>query len=258
MLKFNFKTLGLAAFASALMIFTNDLSLEAANPTYVNEATGYVAEIDDEADLLSDKEERELLDTMAITTKWGNVCFKSVDYNYTSAESYARSVSKEKYGNSSNSVFLIDMDNRMIYIFSDGAIYKTITKSYANTITDNVYRYASSGDYFSCANKAFEQENKLLAGQRIAQPMKYICNALLAMIVSLIATFIYAINVSSTKKAKDEEIVNNIEKKLNLDTPTIQFVRETKHYNPDTSSSGGGGGGGGGGGSSGGGGGHSF
>lgn len=43
-------------------------------------------------------------------------------------------------------VFAIDMDNRNIWIHSDGAVYQVVTKGYADTVTDNVYRYASRGD----------------------------------------------------------------------------------------------------------------
>ena len=53
-----------------------------------------------------------------------------------------------------------------------------LQNSYADSITDNVYTYASNRDYFSCAAKGFERELNLLKGQKIRQPMKYISNAL--------------------------------------------------------------------------------
>lgn len=84
---------------------------------------------------------------------------------------------------------MIDMDNRNIWIHSNGAIYRTITKSYADTITDNVYTYASAQDYYGCASEAYTQMATLLAGRRIAQPMKYISNALLALIIALLINY---------------------------------------------------------------------
>ena len=56
------------------------------------------------------------------------------------------------------------MDNRNIWIHSNGAINRTINKAYAETITDNVYTYASDADYYICAMKVYEQEYTLLQG----------------------------------------------------------------------------------------------
>ena len=54
-----------------------------------------------------------------------------------------QSLYREKYGSESGTIFVIDMDNRNIWIHSNGAINRTINKAYAETITDNVYTYAS-------------------------------------------------------------------------------------------------------------------
>lgn len=70
------------------------------------------------------------------------------------------------------------MDNRNIWIHSNGGIYRIITSSYADTITDNVYQYATKRDYYGCCYEAFTEMLTLLQGNRIAQPMKYISNAL--------------------------------------------------------------------------------
>ena len=80
-------------------------------------------------------------------TVYGNVMLKTIDTNSTTTESYVRSLYREKYGTDSGTIFIIDMYNRNIWIHSNGKIYSTVTSSYADTITDNVYRYASSKDY---------------------------------------------------------------------------------------------------------------
>ena len=125
---------------------------------YVNPDTGYEAVIVDDALLLSVAEKSMLLDKMKLITTYGNVMFNSIYYNSTSTESYIKSLYREKYGSESGTIFVIDMDNRNIWIHSNGAINRTINKAYAETITDNVYTYASDADYYICAMKVYEQE----------------------------------------------------------------------------------------------------
>ncbi len=225
--------------------------------TYVNPDTGYEAAVRDDAGLLTLEQADALLLEMKEITAYGNVIFHSTDSNFSSANYYAGEVYHDAYGSDSGTLFLIDMQNRMIYIFSDGAVYKTITKGYANTITDNVYSYATDADYYTCASKVFEQELSLLQGQRIAQPMKYICNILLAVILALLINYFVVKATSMQKKPSDKEIMKGIFTSQQLENAHAQFTHETQRYSPQ-SSGGSGGGGGGGGGSSGGGGGHSF
>ena len=165
---------------------------------------------------------------------------------------------------------MIDMYNRRIEIFSDGAIYKTITRTRANEITDNIYKYATAGDYYMAAKKTFEQMETILEGGRIATPMKYATNAAFAIGIVLIINFII---ITAQRKKKNVTTLTNAlayeggrgrisaVKSVNS---VMTSQRKTRHVESSGGSSGGGGGGfsggggGGGGFSSGGGGGHSF
>lgn len=264
-----------AMFASAILIFTyvtvmsqmtaraesspegKDISIK-----YTNTDTGYDLVIDDRADLLTEEQEEALFTVMEPITKYGGVAFLTVDTNDSTAEGLARSFYREKFGTDNGTLFLIDMDNRKIWIHSDGAIYKVITTSNAETITDNVFRYASAGNYYDCAANAYDQIFRLLEGERIARPMKYISNAVLAVILALLANFVFVSRYAKLKKPTDKILLANMEHSFNSTKPTVKYTGETKVYDPvsDSSSSGGSSGGGGGssGGSSGGGGGHSF
>lgn len=231
-----------------------------------NEETGYYIYLDDWADLLNDEEEQDLLEIMQPITTYGNVAFVSIATNPEGdTKAYAQSYYQERFGYSSGTVFLIDMDERYLWIYSNGEIYKTITTSYANTITDNVYSYASDGDYFRCASKAFEQINTLLEGRHIAQPMKYISNALLAIVIALLINYFLVMTFSRSRKATNSQLLDGIFSKAEVKNPHTEFVKQTKRYSPQqrstsgvSSRSGGGGRIGGGGGSRGGGGGHRF
>lgn len=230
--------------------------------TYRNPDTGYRVVIEDRAELLTEEQRRELSEFMEKITAYGNAAFLTVDSNYGTTESLAREYFSEQFGTDSGTLFVIDMDNRNIWIHSDGAVYGIITASYADTITDNVYRYASKADYYGCAEEAFREIHALLEGRKISQPMKYISNALLAMILALLANFGLIIFFTRLRKPKDAAILNHIHKKFNHSGIVGTYTHQTKIYDPISRGSGGGGGhsggGHGGGGHSGGGGGHSF
>ena len=227
---------------------------------YENPDTGYRALIEDQAELLTKGDCQRLLESMKKITAYGNTAFLTTNTNSGSTEKFARDSYRRLFGTDSGTVFVIDMDNRNIWIFSDGAVYKVITKAYANTITDNVYRYASKEDYYYCAAEAFYEINKLLEGQKIGRPMKYISNALLAMILSLLANFGLIIVFTRLRKPREDVTLAHIHRKLVYSNIVGTYSYQTKIYDPVShgSSEGGGGGGRSGGGSSGGGGGHGF
>lgn len=243
------------------MTFMSQITVQA-EERYTNADTGYGVVIDDRADLLTEDQEEALAAVMEPITKYGGAAFLSVDDNASTAESLARSFYRETFGTDSGTLFLIDMDNRKIWIHSDGAVYKAVTTADAETITDNVFRYASAGNYYDCAAGAYDQIFRLLEGERIARPMKYISNAVLAVILALLANFVFISRYARLKKPKDRELLANAEYYFKSTPPAVEYTGQTKVYDPvsDSSSGGGssGGGGSGGGGSSGGGGGHSF
>ena len=146
--------------------------------------------IRDDADLLTDSEERDLLADMQEICEYGTPMFWST-LETGDAEQLAEDFYHAQIGRTSGTLLVINMRSRVITVYSDGDIYRTITTSEANTITDNIYRYASSGDYFKCARSAFEQIGRLLRGERIARPMKLISNFLLSVTVALLIVYLY-------------------------------------------------------------------
>lgn len=259
----------LAGVIWSLLLFWGNTFVVYAAVVYENPDTKYQIIIEDRADLLSETEEAQLAEEMQEITTYGNVAFVTIDQNpYSSAEQFIQNFYQEYFQVSSGTIFLIDMDNRKIWIHSNGRIYRTITKSYANIITDNVYSYASKREYYQCASRAFRQISTLLRGEKIAQPMKYICNACLAVVVAFLINYFIVMMYSKSKKPSDANVLMGIPMKYQLNHPKVQLIRETKRYSPVSSNSGGRSSGGshssgggfssGGGHSSGGGGGHSF
>ena len=230
-----------------------------ADQSSTNSETGYRTVLVDEADLLSVEEESELLAIMQDSSAYGNVMFLSVDsHDYSTTYRLAESRFEETFGYSNGVIFVIDMQKRMLWITGMDQTQYIITDNYCDTITDNIYTYASDGDYFTCSCIAFEQIHAVLQGKSIPMPMKYICNFLLSIALALVLNYFVAMFLSSKTKASKKEIRSNMIFHFRIMDPKAEFTHETKVYNPSTSSGGssGGGGGGGGGGSSGGG--HSF
>lgn len=228
---------------------------------YAKADNGYRSVIQDEADLLTDAEEKNLLEAMEPITQYGNVAFLSTVDNHHSTGYYAEACYRDLFSHESGTVFLIDMDNRNIWIFSDGEIYDVVTEDYADTITDNVYRQASRADYFDCAQNVYHQMDTILSGGRIAQPMKYMCNLLLAFLSSLLIFYFVVRFYALTHRPSDKEVKEMIYAQCQISNCTSTLVNQTKVYHPHTSSSGGSSGGRSSGGarrSSGGGGGHRF
>lgn len=226
-----------------------------------NEDTGYQVCIEDDAELLSETERQDLARQMINITDYGNVMFKTIDENGGSTPGYAKSLYRERFGNSSGTLFLIDMDNRNIWIRNGGRISYIITNDYSDTITDNCYTYASRGDYYGCAQKAFSQIEAVLRGERIAQPMKYICNAFLSVILSLLLTLGLVRLLSRHTAPSHGDLLRAAAHKFWLNDPQAAYTHTTKRYDPPSSDSSGsdsGGGGSSGGGGGGSGGGHSF
>ena len=120
-----------------------------AKDTVVTE-NGYQIVIRDDAGLLSDSEEKKLIEDMRPITEYGNVAFVSGSVYNMETSTYAKQVYKQLFGETSGMVFVIDMGNRNIWIYSQDDVYKVINRGYANTITDNVYRYASREEYYAC------------------------------------------------------------------------------------------------------------
>lgn len=227
---------------------------------YLNPETNNMAVVYDEAGLLTDEEEALLLEQIAPLTEYGNIGFVSghdlSHPNYKEYREYAYTSTFDKQG---GTVFFIDMTNRKVSIFSRGQNYKVISKGYANTITDNVYEYATDGDYYGCASEAFYEIGILLSGQRISQPMKYINNALLSLILSSLIVWLIVILMTLSKAPTKDAAAANIRSNARLLGQTKRLMKvSTRSKSSGSGGGGGGGGSSGGGGGGGGGGSHSF
>ena len=226
-------------------------------PAYKDPATGNEIYMIDEEDLLSDAEEEKLIEQMKGVLPYGGAAFVSVSAYSNSTGDEAEFYLRQLFGNNSGTVFMIDMWNRNIWIQSGAEMYRVITKGYANSITDNVYKMASREEYYECASEAFRQMQTLLDGGRISQPMKHITNALIAIIAALLINFFLVKFTTKIPKPAPEVILAATAVGFAASRGNRVLTKERRIVSSSGSGSGGGGYSGGGGGFSGGGGGSS-
>ncbi len=237
---------------------------------YQDQENGSRAVVEDSANLFTDGEEAKLLDQLKELLSYGNMGIVTNEEFNSDAAAFARTRYLEIFGETNGTIFLIDMYNRRIQIFSGGSLYRTIPEAKANEITDNVYTYASSGNYYQTASKAFEQIKICLEGGVVVAPMRLATNAAFAIGIVLLINFI--IITSQRKKKAATTLTNALVHSRNVPSGTVvknvRTVLRKQSRKKHVESSGGGfigggggggfSGGGGGGGFSGGGGGHSF
>ena len=223
--------------------------------TRTNETTGFIAVLDDSGSLLDTAEYNGVWEAMMPITEHCNVGFytysgSSTNYVMDKAKAWAN----ENFTGTST-LFIIDMATRQLAVWSSTDVQKTLTQSKGYTITDNVYKYASRGDYAGCAVSAFNQMNKALKGETIKGPMRVISNALLALLAAILLAYLFiSARMEQEVKVSLPDIVTTTAAGAGAVIAAKTLTRKVRH----SSSSGGGGGFHGGGGFSGGGGGGGF
>ena len=165
-------------------------------------ASGYRAVIQDDADLLSDAEEAKLLSELEGNLQYGNMAVITLPKgnSYGGAQNAAERLTWEYFQDVDGATFVIDMETRYLYLYTYGSVMKVISVSDCDSITDNVYKQASRADYYGCASEAMAQVRKLLEGHQIARPMMIILTVLMALFIG--AFLMYLIMKSTMKIPK--------------------------------------------------------
>ena len=161
----------------------------------------------DELGLLSSTEAEQLRQDMEPITAFGNVAFWTTDQYARDEVEQARLKRRELFGLESGIILVINMNVRKVSVQSYGTINDTITADRANTITNNVRNYLTKGDYYGGASTAFRQIFRLLDGGRIPQPMKYLSNAAIALMLSLMLMLPFAFRYASSFRKGDPILI---------------------------------------------------
>ncbi|MBQ7535103.1 MAG: TPM domain-containing protein [Stomatobaculum sp.] len=221
--------------------FTSDFST--GKKTYENNETGYFAYLADDADLFNKGDEERLAEQLIPITEYGNAAVVTAYVQGQNTSNFAKDAYISLFGNGvSGTIFIIDMGNRNIWICSDGEIYKTITKGYANIICDNVYRHATKGRYYKCASEALSQITVLLDGGKIARPMKLITSVLLALLLSCILNYWMVTLTVGVEPPTADVLAGGVIGSVAASNAAQKIIRTKRTYDPPSKGGGGGGG----------------
>ena len=193
--------------------------------------------IEDDANLLSEFEEEALKEKMADLKEYGNILLKTTNIStgYYSSLKYIQNYYYSKLQNKSGVAFYIDMHSRQICACATGGLDKIITSGKCDSIMDNVYSYATKGQYYRCATEVFKQMNTLLNGGKIAESMKYICNTFVSIMISMLVCCGIVSSMYKNKKASDNELIEECEVSLENTPITVTKSGTHREYSPSSS-----------------------
>ncbi|MBO4398860.1 MAG: TPM domain-containing protein [Lachnospiraceae bacterium] len=161
----------------------------------------------DDASLFRDSQEADILEIMQDLSEYGNVAVYTIRQNrYGDTADYAENLYANLFDEDSGLLFIIDMDQREIYVETDGYIGSFISRGRARVLTDNAYRLATNGQYAACAEKVLNQSLRILQGHAIPQPMVIASNAAIAIMLALLINFIVLRSLNSHSDVTVEEL----------------------------------------------------
>ena len=246
----------LLAAACALPCFTEGNGAGSAGSA----GSAYRVVIQDDAGLLDTAELADVRAEMEAVAQYCNVGLYTTNRRSgQSAQEQAKAWGNRTFGTADYTVFVIDMYQRWMEIYSSERIYRVVTRAKANTITDNTYKYATNGKYADCAKEVFAEIRQVLEGYEIASPMRKVTNALVAVAVALLLAYllIYA-RMEKETEVSVPGIITVMAAGAGTAVLAKKLTRTVKHSSSSGGGHGGGGGGFSGGGGGGGGGGHGF
>lgn len=222
------------------LCYADDGSATGGTPVvcYVNPETNYKIIIADYADYLTTEEKVLLMEDMKPITSQGNVVY----YTYLHGGRDLASSCEYFYlaclgANEPGVMFAINPDE--LYIYAEGSMADIVTNRYANSIADNVYKKAMVDDYYGCASDSYHQIIALLNNKNIPEPMKYICNALLGLLLSFMICFLYAYFTSRIQVRKGA-LLEGGRRDLTVTDHNQALIKQDSQYMPVSSGGSGG------------------
>ena len=228
-------------------------------PVTVHAETESQIIVDDLANLLSSEEESLLVERTK--DRLGSKNYNILFLTYDDAEGYSTMVYSDDYmddlfpvGTENNIGFIIDMDNREIYINTMGGAIQSLSDYEIEEGLDIGYNYVSEQEYFECLDGmatyaiprlggGYNADGTLSAGSKALNGLQagFIPSALVAAaVVGFLAISHNKANKSinpNTYVGKNNYNLINKKEKYNRTYETVQ----KDYYKPKSSSSGGGG-----------------
>ncbi|MCR5795250.1 MAG: TPM domain-containing protein [Solobacterium sp.] len=215
------------------LLFAFRIIINAGGTVYGNPENGHRVVIDDQAGLLSEDEEKELMEHMIPLTAYGEVAFAAIDKNYPkrsaryidypdelyyySSLEIARNYYTFCFGEKSGILFMIDLASDQTYrvneftkdliIIKQGAIHKKISDYYADKTIDKVAQLYSRKEYLKCAASVFDRIGRELAGEKNDDSAKILSSILLAVSFSVLLNYLLVLFTRRWKPQKRDRMI---------------------------------------------------
>ena len=135
------------------------------------------------------------------------------------------------------------MGNRKLTLSASTQMEQLIG-SERSSIVDNIYQLASKRKYYECASECFKQIKIVINNGEIAHDMKYIDNAIIAVVLGLMVNFFLIFATSRTSNRKEKrKLLGDMALDTTLAGVAINLGKRSRRYEPRKSSRSGGGGG---------------
>lgn len=112
-----------------------------------------------------------------------------------------------------------------LYLYPEGGMYGGISDYTCLTITDNIYSLASQGRYAECVRAGLGQIGSVMQDEPIAQPMRIICNVLLALLGGMFVTLVYAGLTTMSDRPSRSEWRRELTVYTTINDLTSRYVR---------------------------------
>lgn len=230
------RILAIAAVLVMLVPFVLDLIRGLAEEESAPVPGTYRVTIVDRAELLTEAQEENLAKAMRNVAAYHPVAFFSVNYSGgRSASRLAEILFDEVFPEKNGILFLIDMDNREIWL-QKANNNRNLTTALCNTVTDNVYRYASFGNYSRCAEEAFMQVYRILNGERVPETMKHMSNLFLSLAAAVLLVFHFAAKGTGVIRPKQVfDVDDNMTGHVSTGNVKKRFLRKIVQTRSDSS-----------------------
>ena len=180
--------------------------------------------------LLSDREEEQLVSDMMPLTQYGTAVFWTTRSGFGGTESMARSYLSEHVSSSkgfSCMIFLIDMGHRQLWIECRGELRDSFGIANSYTVTGDVATKATAQRYYDCASAAFREINTIVGGGRVASPMRILCSVLIALALALLIAY-RMVRDRMQPSLRTEDVVAAVSIDVAVGVAESKLIRETK------------------------------
>ncbi len=193
---------------------------------YENSETGYQVRIHDAAGVLNDSQREILVRKMAVVTAYGSAVLVTTQGEGAALEEHAADFYERSFSDKSGIIVCVDVQTKRVWLWSRGGIHRLVQGRYARRVAEDASEQAAEDNAYECAYEAFDKIEKLLEGAGENRPVKYISNALLALMLAFFVNYLLVDRMSRRQEANEAEVLDMVDKTFYSMAPQIEKVSE--------------------------------